>query len=334
MKVSMFNTKLLSVGCSFFLSCLFLLFISPTTRAQTYPNRQVRIIVPFGSGGPDSVARIISQQLAAQTGQSFIVENRAGANGIIGSEVVAKSAADGYTLLLTTTSFSVNPSLYKKLPFDTIKDFIPISNIADQEAMILFVTPTLPVYSIKDLIAYERQSNSGLSYASIGIGNTTHLAMELFLRRSGLKATHIPYKGGAQAVSAVMAGEVQMMMVAATQSIAQIKAGRVRAIAYAHPTRAQLLPDVPTFAESGVSGADFQGGRFGLFTPAATPVPVVEKLASEVKIALSHPMVLERFKVLGLRPIGSSPEEFRKQIELETKYFAEVVRETAVHLDQ
>lgn len=300
---------------------------------QAYPNHPVRIVVPFGPGGPDSAARIVAQQLSAQMGQSFVIDNRPGANGIIGTEAVAKSVPDGYTLLLTTTSFSVNPSIQKKLPYDPLRDFTPVSNVVDQEAMFLFVYPLLPVNSIKELIAFAKQPGAPLSYASIGVGNTTHLAAELFLLRAGIKATHVPYKGGSQAVAAVVAGEVQMMLVAATQSIGQIRAGRVRPLAYTHHTRSSLLPDVPTMAEAGVKGAEFSGGRFGLFAPAGTPLAVVEKLAVENRSALGNSQVKERLGALGLRPVGSSPEEFRRLVESEVKYFAELVRETGVQAE-
>jgi len=298
--------------------------------SQAYPSRAVRVIVPFGPGAPDSVARIVGQQLAAQMGQPFLIDNRPGANGIIGNDMVAKASPDGYTVLITSVSFAVNPSMQKNLPHDALRDFMPVSNIVDQEAMILVVNPSLPVQSVQELIAFARRPDSRLAFASIGIGNTTHLAGELFLKRAGIQATHIPYKGGGAAVAAVMSGEVQLMVVPATQSINYIQAGKLRALAYTHPTRAALLPDVPTVKEAGVPGAEFQGGWFGMFAPAGTPAAIASRLAAEIRTALANPQVKERLAALGLRPIGSTPEEFRQYVESEIRQYAEIVRLTGI----
>ena len=298
--------------------------------SQTYPSRAIRVIVPFGPGAPDSVARIVGQQLSTQMGQPMVIDNRPGANGIIGNDMVAKASPDGYTVLITSVSFAVNPSMQKNLPHDSLRDFVPVSNIADQEAMVLVVTPTLPVHSVQDLIAYARRPDSRLAFASIGIGNTTHLAGELFLKRAGIQATHIPYKGGGAAVAAVMSGEVQMMVVPTTQSITYIQGGKLRALAYTHPTRAALLPDVPTMKEAGVQGAEFQGGWFGMFAPAGTPSAIVSRLAAEIRNALANAQVKERLAALGLRPIGSTPEEFRQYVESEIRQYAEIVRLTGI----
>jgi tripartite-type tricarboxylate transporter receptor subunit TctC len=302
----------------------------PAAWSQAYPSRPVRVIVPFGPGAPDSVARIVGQQVAAQMGQSFVIDNRPGANGIIGNDMVAKASPDGYTLLITSVSFAVNPSIQKNLPHDSLRDFVPVSNIADQEAMILVVNPSLPAQSVQELIAYAKRPGSRMAFASIGIGNTTHLAGELFLKRAGFQATHIPYKGGGAAVAAVMSGEVQMMVVPTTQSINYIQAGKLRALAYTHPTRAALLPDVPTMKEAGVSGAEFQGGWFGMFAPAGAQAAIVSRLAAEIRAALTNPQVKERLAALGLRPIGSTPEEFRQYVESEIRHYAEIVRLTGI----
>jgi tripartite-type tricarboxylate transporter receptor subunit TctC len=298
--------------------------------AQSWPARSVRLVVPFGPGAPDSVARIVAQPLAAQTGQPFVVDNRPGANGIIGAEIVAKAPPDGYTLLLTSVSFSVNPSMEKQLPFDPLRDFIPVSNVADQEAMFVIVNPALPVHTVRELQAWSARPDAKVSYASIGIGNTTHLAGALFTTRAGINATHVPYKGGAQAVTAVMSGEVDMMVVPPPQSIEQIRAGRVRAIAYTHPRRSALAPEVPTTAEAGVSGAEFAGGWFGLLAPAGTPPAIIERLHAEVRRALADPQTQSRLGALGLRAVGSTPEEFRSYLGSEIQQFARIIQAAGI----
>ncbi len=298
--------------------------------AEEYPTRPIRVVVPFGPGAPDTLARIVGQQLATQMGQPFVMDNRPGANGIIGNDVAAKAAPDGYTLLITSVSFAVNPSMGKKLPYNSQRDLIPVSNIADQEAMFLVVTPKLQIQSVKELVALAKKPETKLSYASIGVGNTTHLAGALFIKRADIDATHVPYRGGGPAVTAVIAGDVQMMVVPATQSIEFIKSGTLRALAYTHPTRAALAPDVPTMAEAGITGAEFSGGWFGIFAPAGTPAPIVARLAAEMKTALSDATVKQRLAALGLRPIGDGPEEFRRYVNSEIKNYAEIVKLTGI----
>lgn len=294
--------------------------------AQQYPNRAVRIVVPFAAGAPDTVARILSQQLASQTGQPFVVDNRAGANGLIGTDLVVKAPADGYTLLLVSTSIVVNPSIYKKMPFDPLKDLVAVSNVCSGEALILGVHPSVPANSARELVEWVRRPGTVFSYGSPGVGNTLHLAGALFAARAGLKMEHVPYKGAGPAIAGLIAGDIQMMFLTTPLSIAQIKAGRIRAIGYTSATRASLLPDVPTMGEAGVLGMEIDGGWYGVFAPSGTPREIVARLNGEISRALAVPPVRERLNALGLDPVGSSSADFRIQVEVQTKAYAEMVR--------
>ena len=279
--------------------------------AQEWPVRPVRIVVGFGAGGPDTTARIVAQQLTLQTGQSFVVDNRPGANGMIGADIVAKSAPDGYTLLVTSGSFAVNPAIYKKLPFDPLNDFAPVSHLCSSDGHILVVNPAVPVQNVKELIALAKKPDSRISYASPGIGNTIHLTTALFNAKAGTNMVHIPYKGAGAAITAVMAGEVQVMFVTPTLGLPQIKAGKLRALGYDAPARAPFLPEVPTLAEAGAPPTQMDASWHGLFAPAKTPRAVLAKLEAEVRKAFALPDVRERFGKLGLNPIGGPSAEFK-----------------------
>ena len=227
-----------------------------SARAQ-YPGKPVRVIVPFAAGGtPDVVGRIISQQLALQTGQAFVVENRPGADGVLGAQTVAESPPDGYTLLVTSSSFVVNPSFHKKLPFDVVRDFEPVSNLAVTEAYILGVNPGLPVRTVQDLIALAQRSDSKISFGSPGVGNGLHLAAELFKSLTRTQMVHVPYRGAAPAITGLIAGDVQVMFMTPPSSFPFIEGEKIRALAYTGATRFGRLPDVPTMAEAGVPGME------------------------------------------------------------------------------
>jgi len=300
------------------------LAVADAWAAETYPSRPVHIIVPFETGAPDTVARVLGQQLTTQLGQRVVIDNRPGANGVIGAELVAKAPADGYTLLVTSASFAVNPSIYKKLPFDPLNDFAAVTNICSTPGLILGVNPSVPAQSAQELVALARKTD--LSYGSPGVGNTLHLAAALFGARAGIKMVHVPYKGAGPAIQALLGGEVQLMFMTPPLSLPHIEAGKIRPLAFTGPTRAPFLPNVPTMAEAGIAGMTMDGGWFAMFAPGRTPPAVVERLHTEVKAALETPAVRGRLSDLGLDPVGTPPGEFKQFLAAQVKDYAEMVR--------
>ena len=303
-----------------------LVCISLNTIAQTYPNKQVRVIVPFETGAPDSLARLIAQQLTLQTGQSFIVENRPGANGMIGADLVAKSKPDGHTLLVTSTSIVINQSYYKKVAYDLTKDLVPVTNLGSVEALFVVVNSKLPVKNLQEFLAYAKKKENNVSYGSPGNGNHLHIASALFNQKMGLDMVHIPFKGAGPASTALLGEQIQLLVATPPSVLPFIKDGKLRAIAYTGAKRASFLPDIPTVAEQGFPGFEMDGGWFAMFTTAGTPKEVVEKIQQEIKTAFNKKSVYESITNIGLEPVGDTPEHFKKYVDAEIKKNAELIR--------
>ncbi|WP_295532135.1 tripartite tricarboxylate transporter substrate binding protein [uncultured Pseudacidovorax sp.] len=281
----------------------------PPVLAQERDSRVTRIIVPFGTGGaPDIVARLLANVLGQRTGNTFIVENRAGANGNIGADIVAKAPPDGHTLLLHGPSLAINPSIYKKLPFDTERDLRPVVEVCAAEGMLLVVNAANPARTLADFIAAARRPGAKLAYASPGVGNAFHLAAENFLNVAGVQAVHIPYKGAGEAVTALMAGDVQFLIGSAPSVGPQLQAGRLRALAFAAKRRSADFPNVPTFAESGLAGLEMTLW-YGLFAPRGTTDAVIRAVNANVRAALDDPGMRQVLAQQGLVPVGGEPRQ-------------------------
>jgi tripartite-type tricarboxylate transporter receptor subunit TctC len=301
--------------------------------AQSYPNHAIRLVVPFPAGGTtDILARAAAQKLTETLGQSVVVDNRPGAGGNIGSELVAKAAPDGYTLLMGTVgTHAINPSLYTKMPYDHIKDFVPVVLVAGVPN-VLVVNPSLPINSVADLIKLAKAKPGTINFASSGSGTSIHLSGELFKTMAGVDMTHVPYKGSAPALQDLMGGQVQIMFDNLPSSLALIKAGKLRAIAVTSLKRAPALPDVPTIAESGLPGFE-ASSWFGILAPAGTPAPIVAKINAEVNKWLQSPDAKEQLLAQGAEAAGGSPEQFVAHIRAETDKWAKVVKASGAKVD-
>jgi tripartite-type tricarboxylate transporter receptor subunit TctC len=315
-----------------FLSFLALLFTA-AAGAQGWPAKQIRIIVPFAPGGiADTSSRAISDRLGARLGQTVLVENRAGASGNIGTEMVAKSAPDGYTLLLGFDgTMVINPHVYAKLPFDTLRDFQPVTKLGDAPVIIV-AHPSVPAKDLRELIALSKAKPGLLSYGTAGTGSTPHLVGEMINQRAGTDFTHVPYKGGGQAIVDVVGGQIPIVMTAIATSQQFLKSGKLKGLGLSSKARSPAVPEVPTFIESGLEGM-VVNSWVGILAPAKTPRPIVDRLQREIAALLKEPEVRERYAVLGIDPVGNTPDEYSAQIRADLAQWEAIVKRAKIRIE-
>jgi tripartite-type tricarboxylate transporter receptor subunit TctC len=302
-----------------------------TAWAQPYPSKPARVVIVFPpAGATDIVGRIVFQKMSEQLNQQFVIDNRAGAGGTIGAAIVAKSPPDGYTIMVYSATLVANAHLYKTLPYDSLKDFIGITPVA-RLVGVLVVHPSMPVRTIKDLIALAKARPGEIVYGSAGVGAFQHLATSLLANMAGVKMTHIPYKGGGPAAIATAAGEIQVMLTPISEVLSHINSGRVRPVAVSSEKRVTQLPDLPTIGET-VKGYEFISWM-GIFVPAGTPKPIVDKLNAELKKAVADPSVASNLSAQSLDPMYTTPEEFAKTLKAEYDKYEHVVKLSGARVD-
>jgi tripartite-type tricarboxylate transporter receptor subunit TctC len=302
-------------------------------QAQPYPSKPIRFVVPYPAGGPlDTVARLLAQKVGEGVGQPVVVDNKPGAGGNIGADLVAKSPADGYTILMgAVATHAINPTLYANIPYDPVKDFAPITQVASTPN-VLVLNPSVPAASVREFIAYAKANPGKLNFGSGSTGSAGHLAGELFKAMAGVEMTHVPYKGAAPAMNDLVGGQIQLMFDNLASSLGQVKAGRIKALAVTTAKRTPLAPDLPTVAESGLPGFDISTW-FGVFAPAGTPRDALDKLHAQFARALAAPDVREKMLALGAEPVGNRPEEFAAFIRSEAEKYARVIKASGAKVD-
>ncbi|MET0443500.1 MAG: tripartite tricarboxylate transporter substrate binding protein [Pseudorhodoplanes sp.] len=304
-----------------------------SAQAQNWPNKPIRMVVPYTAGGyTDLMARLVSEKMSTALGQTIVIENKPGANAVIGTDAVAKAAPDGYTFGTVIAAHSVNPSLNPKLPYDTMKDFTYVS-LTSVAPLILIATPSLPAKDMKELIALAKSKPGQLNFASSGIGSAAHLTMEMLKSREGLNLQHIPYKGTAGALQDTVGGQINVMFDVIGPLMSQVKSGNAKALAVAAKARVPAAGDVPTMAEAGV--ADFTSGTWsGIIAPAGTPQEIVDRVAAEAKKALADPELRKKLDDQGIVPMGTSPEEFKTFVTGEIARWKKVITDADIKVQQ
>jgi len=299
--------------------------------AQPWPSKPIRWIVPFAPGGANDItARVVAERLNRSLGQPVVVENRPGAAGIIGIELVARSPADGYTIVSSSDTITLAPHLYPKIGFHPIKDFAPVTQLARQP-VVLAVHPSLGVNSLAELVAFVKK-NPGLGYATSGAGTQQHIAAEWFARLAGIKLTHVPYKGGGQAITDLLGGQVQLASLGAAPLVPHYKSGKLKLLAQTTDRRSPLLPEVPTYQETGFKALSIEQWQ-GVFLPAGTPEEIAARLHSEIVKVLAEPTVRERFAQNGLETVGDSPEQFAAVVRRDYEKYGPLLRELKISID-
>jgi tripartite-type tricarboxylate transporter receptor subunit TctC len=303
--------------------------VSQNARAQAYPTRLVRVIVPYPAGGPnDTVARIITQKLSERWGQPFVIENIPTGAGNVGTTLAAKAPPDGYTIVVVTSSFIINPGLYSKIQYDPVKDFAPLTLVASAPH-VLAVHPPFPARNVSDFVAMVKADPGKYSYASAGVGQSSHLAGELFKLSFGLDLVHVPFNGAVPAITSTISGHTPLCIVSLPAAAANIKEGKLRALAVTDSKRAQSFPDIPTMAEAGFANQESVFMQ-GILFPAGTPKAIIAQWHDEITRIVATPEIKERLMKLGLEPVVNSPEEFGAQIKTEAARWTRVIREARI----
>ncbi len=316
-----------------FVTLFFLLLAASATHGQNYPNRPIKVVVPYAAGGlPDTIARLVGAKLGESLGQQLVVENRGGAGGIVGTAEVAKSPPDGYTLLVADVGqIAINPHVFSKLPYEPLKDLAPVS-LVGTSALYLVAHASVRANNFRELVALARAEPGKLNYGSSGTGSIHHLATEALKAALGLDMVHVPYKGTGQSVPALLGGQVALLYAALPSIESHVKAGKVKILAVSTSQRSPQTPDVPTVAEMGVPGYEFVA-EIGVLAPAGTPAEIIGLLSREISKAVKQPDLVQRFAQLGIDPVGSTPEEYAAINRADYEKFARVVKISGVKID-
>ena len=298
--------------------------------AAAYPERPIRLVVPAAAGGAiDVVGRIVGLKLGEQLGQTIVIDNRGGANNIIGTEIAARSPPDGYTLLITAGAHTINPAVYRKLPYDALRDFTPISHIANSGGLVIVVHPSFGARTLQQLIDMARASPGKIAYGSAGFGNSTHIAGEMFQVMAGVKLIHVPYKGAGPAVNDLLGGQIPLMFGPSPVVVPMVQAGRLRPLAFTGLKRSSQLPDAPTVDEAGVKGYE-NSGWYGMYGPRGVPKAIVARLNAALVAIVQMPDTRERFAALNLEPVGSSPEQFAQFLKDDLEKYARIAKAAGI----